>query len=323
MCVIMASETTRVTKDQLESGFKENPWGAGIAWIDKDKDGPLVRWKKGIATAAEAWDLFQSIPEKSPYVLHFRIPTEGLSDMELNHPFGIDAAATSEFEGTTRGTLLFHNGGMGDWRLRAMEICRTFATKLPKGLLSDSRIIAWMAHWYGEEVLQIVNEKVVAFGLVDGAPYLQYYGMDKQNGWNFIGDRDKDIGVWCSNDRWEKHMPKPAPTPGTYPTLKEIKAGRGGDQRPGAGSFQPSGQPGAGRTCLPSGSQQEQVEGCEATVHPRPEPDGKLVNDPAFIAKLATVHPETDQLAWALQLNPKKYTRRSAGFIASATQTVH
>ena len=319
----MASETTKVSKEQIEAGFKENPWGAGVAWIDKDKDGPLVRWKKGIATVEEVLDVYKTIKEGTPYVLHFRIPTEGLEDIELTHPFPISATADATFEGTTRELVLFHNGGWSDWRPYSLNTCGRFGAKLPKGMLNDSRMLAWNAYHYGESVLQLINEKVIVFGLnEDGTVHFELYGMDKQNGWNFKGDRQTAQGIWFSNDRWEKHIPKAA-SPPVVRNLRDIKrltGGHGGD-RP-QGGFRPEGQSGDVGYRLPGREpDKDKVEGSQAPTGGGPESDGKLAHSKKLIEQMAMVHQDPDQLAWALQFNPKKYTRRTAGFIA--TQIVH
>ena len=319
----MASETNKVSKEQIEAGFKENPWGAGLAWIDNDKDGPLVRWKKGISTVEEVIDIYKGIKDGTPHVLHFRIPTEGLEDIELTHPFPISETADIEFEGSTRGLLLFHNGGWGEWRTYSLNTCGRFGVKLPKGILNDSRMLAWNAHHYGESLLQLINEKTIVFGLdEDGSVHFQLYGMDKQNGWNFKGDRQTATGIWFSNDRWEKHLPK-AVSPPVVRNLRDIKrlsGGHGGD-RP-QGGFRPEGQScDVGDRVSGREPVEDEMEGRETPVVIRTEQDGKLAHSKKLIDQMAMVHQDPDQLAWALHFNPKKYTRRSAGFVAS--QIVH
>lgn len=318
MCVIQATENSVITSDVLEAGYKENPWGTGVAWIDKDESGaPLVRWRKGMTDIEEVKKLVATL--KPPYVVHHRIPTEGLDDLELTHPFPISAGVENFFDGETKGLLLFHNGGWGEWRRWSMDTCKAMATKLPKGMLSDSRMMAWHAYHYGEEILQLINEKVLVFGLNDdGTVHFQIYGMDRQNGWNFKGDRQTVTGVWYSNDRWEKNLPK------VYTNLRDIvknRGGNGGDRH--QTSFRPEGDAIVGsRGVSGRNDSQESVEGSEKTVHLGSVQGGseKLANNPEFLAKLVKVHPSQDELAWAMQLNPKKFGhRRVAGFLASAT----
>jgi hypothetical protein len=322
----MASETEKITKDQIEAGFKENPFGAGVAWIDRSGKKPLVRWKKGIGNADEVEAIIRALPADTPYVAHFRIPTEGLEEIELTHPFPISAGADIAFEGSTPGSVLFHNGGWGAWRIYSLDTCKSFGVRLPKGQLNDSRMMAWNAHFYGEEVLQLINEKALVFGLnEDGTVKFQLYGLDKQNGWNFKGDRTTAKGIWFSNDRWEKHLPKEAPPViNNLRDIKRLRAGRGGDQQPQAGSFQPNGELGDGGGRLPGREPLgQQVEGRQEGTHEGAEQTRKLINSPKLITALAKVHQDEDALANALQINPKRYTRRTAGFLAANTQIVH
>ena len=331
MCVIAASENTLMNKDQVVAGFKENPYGAGVAWIDKDKAGPLVRWKKGIMNPDEVWDIVKDIKPGTPYVVHFRIPTEGLDDIEGTHPFPIDDAASTAFEGTTRGSVLFHNGSWSVWRTMTLDTCTKKGVRLPKGMLTDSRMMAWAAHHYGEEVLQLINEKAVVLGInEDGTTHFQMYGENKTNNWTFKGDREKfdengsPVGIWFSNDRWEKHMPKAPYTQITHlRDIKRIVGGSGGDRH--QGTFRTANQQhrNGGSSVSGRSVEQEEMESRETPPVTGPGTDGKLATSPVFRAQMAKVHPESDDLAWAMQYNPKKFNRRVAGFVASANHQVH
>lgn len=340
MCVIMTSLNQKPTNDQLEAGWKQNPWGAGVAWIDRSNPKkPVTRWKKGILDVEDVKQLVASIPGPE-IVVHFRIPTEGLEDIELTHPFPIDATAANLFEGSTPGKVLFHNGGWAGWRPFTLKSCARWGQRLPKGMLNDSRMMAWNAHLYGEEVLQLINERAIVFGLnEDGSTYFQMYGPEKQgyatSGWYFIGDRQTENGVWFSNDLWEKHLPKAAPEPHRYTTLRDIKtqqnarkdaAALGGDRH------DPSFRPiviGGGRIHV-SGrdAEQEQVEGSEADTGSRSESVGKspsaLNHSPAFVAAMRRVHgDDPEKLARALALTPETATRRTIGYITAGSPVVH
>lgn len=328
MCVIQASKNTAITKDQIEAGFTDNKYGSGVAWIDfLAKGGPVVRWKKGIETAQEVVDLVATL--KPPYVVHHRLPTEDLDDIELTHPFPIDADASDALEGSTKGLLLFHNGKWAGWRKEAFDTCKAFGVKLPKGIWSDTRTMAWMAHHYGEEALQLIDEKALVFGLnPDGTVHFELFGINKfkddhQNQdkrWNFKGNADTGDGIWFSNSKWEKHLPK------VHTNLRDIKnhkqhsGGFGGDRRTSP-NFQPNGESGTVGQGVSGGPlEQNQVEGCEAPAALRPGESRKLIDDPILKAAMAKVHQDQDALQWAMQINPKHYTSRTIGFLGRKEQ---
>lgn len=333
MCVIIASENTPIPEDHIRAGWKENPWGGGVAWIEADSKGKLeVRFKKGISNVEDLVKLVGTL--SPPYVVHMRIPTEGLDDIELTHPFLIDAEATSVWEGTTKSTLLFHNGKWDDWKKESWITANQRGLKLPSnGLLNDSRMMAWHAFHVGETILQLIDRKALVFGLEpDGKTVrFQLYGprLDKsshderiKHGWNFKGDETTAVGVHYSNDKWEKHLEKPRVEPIHKPiaSIRDIQrsiSGHGGDRNPDK-NFQPGGQLGPRGGVLPGREpKQEQVEGRAEAAQARAEPDGRLINDPSLRRRFAAVHNDDPwALENALRINPANLTRRVIGYLA-------
>lgn len=338
MCVIMASQNTPISEAHIRAGWKENPWGAGLAWIETAPDGTLtVRFKKGITSVDDLVKLVGTLTP--PYVVHMRIPTEGLNDIELTHPFLIDAQATSAWEGTTTGTLLFHNGKWDDWKSASWNTANQRNLRLPdNGLLNDSRMMAWHAYHCGETILQLIDRKALVFGLEPDGKTIRFelYGpqLDKtshderiKHGWNFKGDTDTLVGVHYSNDKWEKHIQVAKPDPKPVVSLGEIRkliAGRGGD-RPTDPSFQPSGQHCASSTGLLGRLPiEKQVEGRPEAVQERTEQTGKLIDSPSLRRRFAAVHnDDPEALTRALKITPANLTRRVIGFLDSPKQLVH
>lgn len=162
--------------------FDANDSGAGIAW----RMGEYVHWKKGLEIA-EIQDLCATVP--LPYVAHFRIPSCGGSVLELCHPFPIEKSALLDLEGKIKGHVLFHNGHWNDWKKDTKDAALLGGIKLPTGRWSDSRAMAFLAAHFGLGILEMIDEKIVAFGLKE----VEVFGF----GWNKVND------VWVSNKGWE------------------------------------------------------------------------------------------------------------------------
>lgn len=184
MCVIMIADEVRPTDEMVEKGFNANDSGAGIAW----REGGLVHWAKGIEDIAEVQELCRTLP--TPYVVHFRIPSEGGKRQSLCHPFPIESDVPLDLEGTTKGYVLFHNGHWNDWRKECKETALKTGTPLPVGKWSDTRGMAFMAAYYGLGILDWINEKAVAFGPDECEVFMG-------------GSWQKEEGVWCSNLFWK------------------------------------------------------------------------------------------------------------------------
>jgi hypothetical protein len=182
----MIADTERPTDEMLEKGFDSNDAGAGVAWRENGR----VRWKKGILDIEEVKALVKDLT--LPFVVHFRIPTEGGRRLQLCHPFPIENNVSLSLEGTTKGYVLFHNGHWSDWRKWALETAIGAKIGLPPGKWSDTRGMAFVASVYGLGVLEMINEKAVAFGPND---------IEVTPGAGFT----LNDGVWCSNMYWKNH----------------------------------------------------------------------------------------------------------------------
>lgn len=157
MCVIAVVDEKRPTEEMVERMYAANPNGAGVAWREEEH----VRWEKGLDVKG-AVELCATVP--LPYIAHFRIPSCGGDLPELTHPFTINKSASTALAGKTKDHVLFHNGHWTDWKRMCLETAMRFAAKLPAGKWSDSRAMAWLAHFYGVEFLDMIEEKIVAFG---------------------------------------------------------------------------------------------------------------------------------------------------------------
>lgn len=204
MCVICVSASERPTPEMVAKMFADNPHGAGIAWRSEEpgKKGtpaiPVVAWKKGL-DEEEIQELVAKLP--LPFVAHFRIPSCGGPSSLLTHPFPIQIDVPLEFEGTTKGSVLFHNGHWHKYADVVLEASVRGNWKIPSGRWSDSRAMALIAAHQGIGVLEFIREKVVVFG--PGPADIELFG---DNGWAKIG-----TGIWVSNRGWEHKQVKGFP----------------------------------------------------------------------------------------------------------------
>jgi hypothetical protein len=161
VCVIAVVQDDRPTSEQVNQMWDKNKHGAGVAW----RQGGFVHWKKGLSLV-DVQKMNESLP--FPYVLHFRVPSHGTSANWLAcHPFPIDANASTKLEGKTKGSVLFHNGMWLKWKDELKDIAIRGHWKLPSGVWSDSRGLAWAAHHLGHGILELIDEKVCVFGPED------------------------------------------------------------------------------------------------------------------------------------------------------------
>jgi hypothetical protein len=199
MCVIAICEYARLTDEQVSQMYDSNPKGGGVAWRTRDdEDVPVVQWKKGL-NKEEMIQFNRELP--LPYVLHFRVPSAGTSQSWFAcHPFQVDDDATTGFEGKTTGYVLFHNGFWHDWKAKLQAIAINGYVHIPTGPWSDSRALAWAANHLGLGFLEMVDEKVVAFGPHDED--IEVFGS-----WAYLKTTDaegKDTSILVSNKGWEK-----------------------------------------------------------------------------------------------------------------------
>lgn len=183
MCVIAIISKTRPKPEAVEKMYNQNSHGGGVAWREKG----LVKWKKGL-NLEQMQDLIKNLP--TPFIAHFRIASAGAQIKELCHPFPVSIKAQLDLEGETKGYVLFHNGHWSQWKDFTKETALKMGRALPIGPWSDTRALAWHAHNYGLGILEMIDEKVVAFGPTD----LEV--LRGRDGW------DEVDGVWCSNKYW-------------------------------------------------------------------------------------------------------------------------
>lgn len=199
MCVIILAPDAFPSEELIRATSCVNKDGAGIAWVDGDK----VKFSKGYMSADEILQ-FKHFT-KPPYLIHFRLATQGGGSPELAHPFSIDIETADDIEGECSGVLA-HNGTWPreKWEPFLMKSIEIKKDKIiaPKGGWSDSKAIAYLYKQQGDTFLNMLNEKVATLTPKEG---LLYWGTASgEKGWNEIKDNGEDVTV--SNIVWKKKM---------------------------------------------------------------------------------------------------------------------
>jgi cytochrome c553 len=201
MCVIAIVEGVRPTDEHVKQMWEANPKGGGVAWREGPDGERKVRWKKGLFLD-DMIKLNQELP--LPYILHFRVPSSGTSQLwQACHPFEVSPDAEYDFEGETENHVLFHNGFWTGWKEKIQQIAISGYVRVPSGPWSDSRGLAWAAYHLGLGILDMIDEKVVAFGPHDED--IDIFGTWMQLKVPVEGE-DPGI-VLVSNKSWEKTTP--------------------------------------------------------------------------------------------------------------------
>lgn len=171
-----------MTPEMVSRAYHQNDHGGGVAWREKG----YVKWKKGLDEKGMQ-EMVKDLP--LPFITHFRIASCGGKSPQLCHPFPISADVDLALEGQTKGFVLFHNGHWNEWKHFTKETALRKGTKIPMGSWSDSRAMAWAANHYGLGILEMIDEKCVAFGPGE-------LELVRGTGWDDVE------GVWCSNKHW-------------------------------------------------------------------------------------------------------------------------
>lgn len=131
MCVIAYAHSRKLTDAEIETGWENNPDGAGFSW----RENGSLRYHKGLMKLDDFKHAYNDcITDHNfrPHVVHFRLATAGGTLPVLCHPFQVCRSSPLALDGTIRKPLLYHNGHIAGWK------------PLPnlRGPQSDSRVMA-------------------------------------------------------------------------------------------------------------------------------------------------------------------------------------
>ncbi len=147
MCCILACYSARPSLEVIRNITENNNDGAGVAWIDRNAR--AARWRKGLTSAMEVFELTQDLP--LPFIVHARWATLGGAEPQLTHPFPVEPKPSLALTGKAR-LVLAHNGHVSEWR----QIAKSIGLKLPPNPRgwSDTRVIAAMVSKHGKTSLK-------------------------------------------------------------------------------------------------------------------------------------------------------------------------
>jgi len=145
-----------------------------------------------------------------PFICHFRIASIGEVCDELTHPFTITRNPSLELEGKTKKGVLFHNGTWEAWRDYMLKAIIKTKCKMPKGIMNDSRAMAFLCSLYDNNFLDLLEYNKVAIlkptGIETHGDFKRTEKIKCSNTWltvwtcednktasKFIGDDDKWI----------------------------------------------------------------------------------------------------------------------------------
>lgn len=215
MCVIIVADQDPIPPEVIEAAYEMNDHGAGVAW----REGGQMRWKKGL-DLQESKDLISTLT--IPYVAHFRIASCGGRVDELCHPFPVSDQVETLLDGTFDGKVMFHNGHYHRWQDAALEVAVKTNRPIPPGHWNDTRVMAWMAHIYGEGILDFTKECIAVFDQDDIRLY-----SDK---WR----RHTATNLLVSNDGWEWRWKGLVNKSKSFPFRDGRRVGKDGNLRDGA-----------------------------------------------------------------------------------------
>jgi hypothetical protein len=147
------------TPTELSAAASDNPDGWGVAFLGNSGNGKrssAVYWRKGAGKPRVDQLHKLLLAVGPPALLHFRLATVGKVGAELAHPFPLDVGVPLATHGTSRRGALVHNGHWGDW-INSYIPCAVSASasrKIPGGLWSDTRWIAWVTSQIGTDWLE-------------------------------------------------------------------------------------------------------------------------------------------------------------------------
>ncbi len=199
MCVIINIEDGKFPKSQtLKDAESLNSHGGSIAWLEKGK----INYRKGLK-AKKIIKIIEKrlIPNKvKTAIIHFRIASVGNVNPKLCHPFPISKEVKTDLHvDDSKFDLLFHNGTISNWEKMLIKSIQDNPAKIPKGELSDSRVIAFLLNRHGNDIIK--DSQMNKFSI------LTHKGIVKFGTWVKVDDNQ------CSNDYFVK---KSATTNSTF-----------------------------------------------------------------------------------------------------------
>jgi hypothetical protein len=172
MCIAIICEKTTPDEKMLIEAERQNPDGAGIAWVETG----AVRYLKGL-TAKEVAKEIRGLP--LPLFIHFRIATVAGKIASLCHPFAVRRDGKNALEGKT-SYVLMHNGHWSGWKEALTMSVLGGNRQLARGPWSDTRAMAYLAAHHGFPILELITSDRIA--VMNGKGEVFTYGYWHEKG---------------------------------------------------------------------------------------------------------------------------------------------
>ena len=214
MCVIINIEKGEYPKYQtLKEAEILNAHGGSIAWLQDGK----INYQKGI-TAKKVNSIIEKRlkPNKvQTAIIHFRIASVGKVNKALCHPFPISSEVKTDLKvEDSKFDLLFHNGTVTSWETMLIESLQKHEGKLPKGELSDSRVIAFLLNRHGTDIIKNANFNKFSIltkkGIVKFGTWVKVDNNECSNDYFVKTDYEtKYLGFWDKTETKSEIKKKP------------------------------------------------------------------------------------------------------------------
>lgn len=219
MCIVVYKPTDKLmpSEDTLRQCFTRNPDGAGYMFPEDNK----VVIKKGYMNFKAFYSAvmkdYQRLGKQTPFVLHFRIQTQGGVNQECTHPFPISKNMVDLKQLDSESKFgLAHNGiisltSQSGYTQYYDSVTRTYKYDYKKPDYSDTMkfitdylaLIIKKETWYKDEDTLTLIEKLAGcsnkFAIMDGDGHTTLIG-------NFIEDK----GIYYSNGSYEVYTLPPS-----------------------------------------------------------------------------------------------------------------
>lgn len=193
MCLIMCSFAGKeLSKDHLETSFRGNPHGSGIAGT---KDGKILT-EKGFFKFEEFYEVYKKYIGM-PHIIHHRWKTHGETDKDNCHPF-IISETKDENDNLFPTLVLFHNGVLHGYNSNVnMSDTFNFCEDRLKPLTKDTEGKKWWKNtgfkWLIESVIGNGNK----FSLLDSDGEITIFN-------EHLGEWvDEEKTIWASNNSYK------------------------------------------------------------------------------------------------------------------------
>jgi len=182
MCIAILNKSEKLPLSSFKESLKSNPDGFGMAWIE---GGKIQTWKSLSQSAKKLYTEYCKAFERTdkPIILHFRISTCGLIDLDNSHPFYINRNLIFAHNGIIRG---YGKGTENDTRHFSREILEKITEK---------------DLFHNPAIQSLIEERIGYSKLI----FLNAMGETKIYGEN-LGHWAKD-GNWYSNDSYKPYEP--------------------------------------------------------------------------------------------------------------------